>query len=204
MKKILRKKLCMILSMTLMLSSVFFVASNDAKAALTYNGYHLGATTKGLCPYYGLQIYPNAYSILNTALVECNGAANKYCFALWTEYAHSSNIYPCNDGIDRIYTMADANADYVGQISYFPNSSGELVSADINFNTRYPFSLTNSNTVLNSYDMLSVFTHELGHFMGLSHYTDNSNAVMYTYADIGRVCRKFVNLERQYVYNLYN
>ncbi|MCI8307103.1 MAG: matrixin family metalloprotease [Lachnospiraceae bacterium] len=134
-------------------------------------------------------------------MLECNGAAGYYGLALWTELTHSDTNYPClEDNYNKIYTMSDPNADYLGQVCY-KVEAGVIKKADINFNMGYPFSISGDK---NSYDLLSVLTHELGHVMGLDHDTNNTSAVMYKSIGTGEIKRKFTALEKQYLYNLYH
>jgi predicted Zn-dependent protease len=69
--------------------------------------------------------------------------------------------------------MISTTADYLAQCSWW-TSNNEITEADINFNPAYSWS---SNPTSGQYDIQSVFTHELGHALGLGH-SSNSSAVM--------------------------
>jgi len=64
----------------------------------------------------------------------------------------------------------------------FDVKTGEIYDADIEVNTAQ-FDLTWDSTTIN-YDFLSIMTHEVGHFLGLSH-SSNAEATMYRHYDVG-------------------
>ena len=66
----------------------------------------------------------------------------------------------------------------------FDVKTGEIYDADIEVNTAQ-FDLTWDSTTVN-YDFLSIMTHEVGHFLGLSH-SSNAEATMYRHYDVGSV-----------------
>lgn len=174
----------------------------SSKASVTGLGFKI-QSTKGFCPYYGLNIYPNIYTTMNTAFVKSNGAAGVYNIALWPEMAHSSVDFPnLSDGLNKIYTVSDPNAAYVGLASC-SYSNGYLLEADINLNMAYPFSVSGSS---DSFDLVSVLMHELGHVSGLNDtYADSDrNYVMYGYANFGRIVSDYSAEEKTFLYNLYH
>ena len=66
----------------------------------------------------------------------------------------------------------------------FDNESGEIFDADIEINHAYnEFTVSDTNVV---YDLQSVVTHEVGHFIGLDH-SDDFDATMYARYDEGTV-----------------
>lgn len=165
------------------------------------NGFYL-KSIKGFCPYYGLQIYSDVYNKLNKALVECNGAAGWYAVALWPSLAHSdTNFGIMSDGSNKIYTVANPNAEYLGKSEWYYNvADNSVIEADINFNMCYPFDVDGSSS---AYDMISVLTHELGHVMGLDH-DSNKSAVMYSEFGMGEIRRSFLQSEKDALYNIYH
>lgn len=184
-------------------SIICMICISPVFATPTYNGTHISGT-KGLCPYYGLQIYPDIYNEMNNAFVEVNGAAGYYCVALWPSLAHSKTSYTSDlgDGYNSIYTVAYTSETYLGQTQYSYNlNTHEMIEADINFNMIYPFGIDGSSS---SYDLISVLTHELGHVSGMHHDTSDYNAVMYPSIPMGVIHRSFTNTERAYLYNLYH
>lgn len=171
-------------------------------AAPVYNGTHVEGTM-GICPYYGLLIYPDIWNEMNSAFVNCNGAAGSYALALWSNKAHSKNDYPnsVGDNINAIFTKTDTSSDYLGQTTRrYEVNTGKVIEADINFNMRYPFGIGASSS---SYDLISVLTHELGHVLGLDH-DSNKNAVMYYSLSKNTVKRNFLASEKNALYNLYH
>lgn len=193
-----KRAIVLVCSMVILILNAVSVSAKP-----TYIGDHISGTM-GLCPYYGLNIYPDIYNEMNNAFVEVNGAAGNYCVALWSSLAHSSTDYDGEhyDGTNRIYTTAYTSRTYVGQTMYrYNNMTGILTEADINFNMVYPFGIDESS---DSYDLISVLTHELGHFVGMGHETSNVAAVMYEYISEGVIRRSFNNQERSYLYNLYH
>ncbi len=66
----------------------------------------------------------------------------------------------------------------------FDVNTGEIFDADIELNA-FQFDLTWDDNVVN-YDLVSVLTHEAGHFLGLSHSADTA-ATMYRHYDVGSV-----------------
>lgn len=174
----------------------------SSKASVTGLGFKI-QSTKGFCPYYGLNIYPNIYTTMNTAFVKSNGAAGVYNIALWPEMVHSSVDFPnLSDGLNKIYTVSDPNADYVG-LTYCTYSNGYLLESDINLNMAFPFSVSGSS---DSFDLVSVLMHELGHVSGLSDtYADSDvNYVMYGYTYLGRIVSDYSAEEKTFLYNLYH
>lgn len=67
--------------------------------------------------------------------------------------------------------------------------SGEIVDADIAINSaRHDFTVTDDPVAVR-YDLVSVMTHEVGHFLGLDH-SDDPDAVMYWQYSPGTVRRE--------------
>jgi len=66
----------------------------------------------------------------------------------------------------------------------FDTGTGEIFDADIEVNT-FQYSVTLSDTT-NDYDLLSVLTHEAGHFLGLAH-TPSTDATMFSVYPSGSV-----------------
>lgn len=99
-------------------------------------------------------------------------SAGKGVLAQKSTYTNALTTYPKSDGYNNI-TMISTTADYLAQCPWW-TSNNEITEADINFNPAYSWS---SNPTSGQYDIQSVFTHELGHALGLGH-SSNSSAVM--------------------------
>jgi MYXO-CTERM domain-containing protein len=60
----------------------------------------------------------------------------------------------------------------------FEKESGEIYDADIEINTaEYPMTVSDE-AATTEYDLLSILTHEAGHFLGMAHAVDNPDATM--------------------------
>ena len=60
----------------------------------------------------------------------------------------------------------------------FEKDTGEIFDADIEVNTaQYPMTISD-DAASTQYDLLSVLTHEAGHFLGMAHAIDNPEATM--------------------------
>jgi MYXO-CTERM domain-containing protein len=69
---------------------------------------------------------------------------------------------------DTVWPYEDAE-DSVGlTTTTFNDQTGAIVDADIEINATVPLSTTDAVAV-GSYDLLSIMTHEVGHFLGLAH-----------------------------------
>ena len=80
------------------------------------------------------------------------------------------------------------NAVALTTVTYRP-SSGEILSADIEFNTaEYPFTDTEDESGA-QIDFRNTLTHEAGHFLGLDH-SPNSSATMFATAPLGEVQKR--------------
>jgi len=66
-------------------------------------------------------------------------------------------------------------------VTYRDAQSGELHEADIVLNSRYSWAALEASTPLcdGSFDLRSVLTHEVGHFLGLRDETEQSSSTMY-------------------------
>lgn len=90
-----------------------------------------------------------------------------------SSYTNNMTTYPKKDGVNNV-TELSTPSDYLAQCTYY-TSWGSITEADINFNPSHPID-TSPNSA--EYDMGSIFTHEVGHALGLGHSNDG-NAVMY-------------------------
>jgi hypothetical protein len=62
----------------------------------------------------------------------------------------------------------------------YDETTGEIYDADMEINSHDFTIVADAPATPPAYDLLSIFTHEAGHFLGLAHSTDSS-AVMYTF-----------------------
>src|SRR5262249_29116003 len=81
------------------------------------------------------------------------------------------------DGVSRVLAgpidVKGHEKDLAFTMSQTVSSTGEIIEADIIFNTRYRYDDVTGNHC-NSYDLASVATHEVGHFFGLADDPDTS------------------------------
>lgn len=103
----------------------------------------------------------------NCSLVEYNGLAGNANIIVFRD-----DNWP-HEGADHNIGLTTVTFDV---------NTGEIFDADIELNT-FQFDLTWDDNVVN-YDLVSVITHEAGHFLGLSHSADLS-ATMYRHYDVG-------------------
>jgi len=75
----------------------------------------------------------------------------------------------------------------------YSRKSGELVDADILVNGAGPCFATGDTLPNHCYDLLSVLTHEAGHFLGLDHATDDKEAVMYPTLGAGDISKRVLS-----------
>jgi hypothetical protein len=78
-------------------------------------------------------------------------------------------------------TIAGHEKDLAVTVTYASDATGEILEADIVFNTRYAFAAMPSPdaTCKKTYDIGAVATHESGHFFGLSEDWDDHAATMF-------------------------
>jgi hypothetical protein len=91
-----------------------------------------------------------------------------------TEYTHTAanaNVIAFRDGV---WPYPDSEDSAVGLTTVsFDSITGEIVDADVEINGTVPLSATLSNQIPDgTYDLLSILTHEAGHFLGLGHSSD--------------------------------
>lgn len=86
--------------------------------------------------------------------------------------AGNANIIVFNDA----WPYSDATHTYALTTTTFDPDTGELLNADIELNTRDHDFTVNDESI--EADLLSVLTHETGHFLGMAHSPD-SRATMY-------------------------
>lgn len=101
-------------------------------------------------------------------------AAGKGVLASKSTYTNAMTSYPVKDGYNNVTRIApSATQDYLAQCTWW-TSGGKITEADINFNPSYSWS---TNPTGSQYDVQTIFTHELGHALGLGH-SASSSAVM--------------------------
>lgn len=121
----------------------------------------------------------------------------RLCMAHWNEYlpewrrvcfnrtvTHSLRNFPSNDGTCRIYKVykGKGSGTYIARNYYWTTSNGNyIVESDIGINGDYPSS---NGALPDRYDVRTIFTHEIGHTVGLGH-SAISDAVMYSYYSVG-------------------
>lgn len=118
-------------------------------------------------------------------LVDCGGGAHPSIelFALRATSCAESSFNPNGPNINSIYftdqgwSGPQADLDHVlarAKVNFA--STGEIVDADISINSaRKEFTVTDDVV---KEDLVSILTHEVGHFLGIAH-SDVPNAVMY-------------------------
>lgn len=99
-------------------------------------------------------------------------AAGKGVLASKSTYTNVMTSYPAFDGYNNV-TRISTTQDYLAQCSWW-TSGGKITEADINFNPSHSWA---TNPTGNQFDIQTIFTHELGHALGLGH-SSSSNAVM--------------------------
>ncbi len=99
-------------------------------------------------------------------------AAGKGVLASKSTYTNTMTSYAVLDGYNNV-TRISTTQDYLAQCTWW-TSGGKITEADINFNPSYSWS---TNPTGAQFDIQTIFTHELGHALGLGHST-SSTAVM--------------------------
>lgn len=99
-----------------------------------------------------------------TAVGYVKGAKNNV-----NEIIFHDDKWPYNDGVNTLaLTTLTFNAD-----------TGQILDADIELNTQSNMISTEVPVPQNSFDLLSILTHEVGHFFGLAH-SGHTEATMYS------------------------
>lgn len=126
------------------------------------------AWTSSTCPASGA---PVGIQASNLGPVDC--AAVQY-----NKYAANQNVIVFRDDE---WPYSDPNNTLGLTTVTFNEDTGELYDADMEINDTGK-NLTISDTVPpNGYDLLSVITHEAGHFFGLAHATDSKSTMFASY-----------------------
>lgn len=105
----------------------------------------------------------------NEACYEWNKLSNKYTLQRSATQRHNeTNFYTMLPGprSNRIYRVANKSDLGPGQTRLKINSIKQLETTDININMAFAFS---NGGLKNTYDVWTVFVHELGHVVGLDH-----------------------------------
>ena len=93
---------------------------------------------------------------------------------------------PAADGVSRVMAgripIAGHEHDLAVTVSYADDATGDIVEADIIFNTQYAYGAVDDDDThgkCKTYDTQAVATHEAGHFFGLSEDTADTTTTMY-------------------------
>jgi len=116
------------------------------------------------------------------------------------------------DGVSRVMAgripIAGHEHDLAVTVSYADDATGNIVEADLIFNTQYAFGEVDDDDSpgkCKTYDTQSVATHEAGHFFGLSEDRDDTTTTMY---QLTRPCdpykRKVYEPDRAAIGSLYS
>ena len=77
----------------------------------------------------------------------------------------------------------DGEGDELATTTVRSRAHGEIVDADLEINATRPLLVmetTGEGTIVGAHDLLSILTHELGHFLGLDHSTDPESIMQTT------------------------
>lgn len=95
----------------------------------------------------------------------------------YDQTTHDLRFYPNNNSLNRIYKTYSGSNRYLAENSVWYNTSTRYVSeSDVDINANYSWW---NGAEPGRYDVQSVFLHEMGHSVGLSHSTQPV-AVMYS------------------------
>ena len=114
---------------------------------------------------------------------------------LGTDYTIDYNAPFASDGL---YVIMFQDMGMNGILAFasvsFTEFGGELLEADMVFNTAYPWGDATKDA--NVYDFLSVAIHELGHWVGLSDLFDDrcSGVTMYSRTEIGDITKRTLSI----------
>lgn len=91
-----------------------------------------------------------------------------------------SALVPSYDGYNTVTfgNRGSTVALAITNISYYTNT-GVIVESDIDVNTYYTFKFSTDSALVSGYDAQSMFTHELGHALGLGEEYNETEATMY-------------------------
>ncbi len=131
--------------------------------------------------------------------------ANLFNYSFGATTNSSSNISDYDDGEFGLYGInpwfSDVSGNALAVTQYFAvrknagqsNEYLQIIEADILVNLEFDFSdIPNSS----QYDLSSVILHELGHLLGLGHYTGSENSVMEKYLYMGQTKRSLYAIDR--------
>ena len=119
----------------------------------------------------------SANSALSTAESSWNGAGAKLSFA-----TDGSETRPAQDGTSTIGWAHLVPKNVLAATWTWVDSSNHVVEADLFYNNAHPWATlaTCPSSPTGNFDVADIGTHEMGHVLGLSHYSDSAaQATMY-------------------------
>jgi hypothetical protein len=94
---------------------------------------------------------------------------------------------PSQDGVSELGWARIVPKNVLAATWTWVNTSNQIVEADLFFNSSWTWAnLASCSTSTSSFDIADIATHEMGHALGLSHYSDgDAQATMYPSAPAG-------------------
>jgi hypothetical protein len=173
----LKKKL-----FTGIITAIIAGISLGAGSAFAWSKSHYGFTP---IPAY-VQSYDSfnteTYKAIHNAHVQWN-SAGEGDLVYQSSTKHSSTTYPNKNSKNQITKGKRGSNDYLMECYTWKNAFNYAYEADIDINVSYPWA---NNGDPNAYDVQAVYTHEVGHLLGLGHSTDTL-ATMYPTVDEGEL-----------------
>ncbi len=173
MKKV-RKSIHEVILSALILFIIMSFASIDANAYTLFTGKGIG--NRPLTFY----VYESTPSMYITALKAGISTWNNAGYGTMFTYGGTTGYVPpvnTPNGQNGVRTIAlGVLADYAVTTDYYNTATGIIQEADISVNSSHQYFVSLAGT---GADLVSVFTHELGHALGLGEEKYNTEATMY-------------------------
>ncbi len=121
------------------------------------------------------------------AIQNAAGAWNGVSGGYFSVSGGSTKTTPAQDGENSIGWVKIVPRKVLAATWTWTDANNRIVEADVFYNNAHPWA-TLSSCGGSSFDVQDIGTHELGHTVGLSHYTDSeSQATMYPSAPAGEI-----------------